>query len=339
MGGMARKPRIEYAGAVYHVMSRGDRGGEVFRDRQDYELFVGATGEVCRRTGWTIHSYVLLANHFHWLLETPEPNLVAGMKWFLGAYSQRFNARHGQRGHVFQGRYKALMIQADSGNYFETVSTYVHLNPARARLLEQENPDLATYPWSSYPQYLAGNDERPEWLDVRRVLGNLGLEDDASGRRSYAEYMQDRIRELATRAGKRTYREEWGRIRYGWCLGDEGFREEMLKKVGAQMKGAKKEPYTGEARQAHDSREAERLVKRGLKALGLKEADLLSARKGSLEKCALAWYVHTNAMVSHEWISDRLRMGHPFTQSLYISRIKSASTGLVLQLRRKLERA
>ena len=158
-------------------MNRGDRGGEVFRDRQDYELFVGATGEVCRRTGWKIHSYVLLPNHFHWLLETPEPNLVAGMKWFLGAYSQRFNARHGQRGHVFQGRYKASMIQTDSGNYFETVSTYVHLNPARAKLLKQEQPDLETYPWSSYPEYIAGKEERPEWLYVRRVLGNMGLEE------------------------------------------------------------------------------------------------------------------------------------------------------------------
>ena len=95
---MARKPRIQYAGAVYHVMNRGDRGGKTFRDRLDYDLFLQATGEVCERAGWRLHAYALLPNHFHWLVETPQANLVDGMKWFLGAYSQRFNARHGQRG-------------------------------------------------------------------------------------------------------------------------------------------------------------------------------------------------------------------------------------------------
>lgn len=120
---MARKPRVEYAGAVYHVMNRGDRGGKVFKDKLDYDLFLTATREVCERAGWRIHAWVLMGNHFHWLLETPAANLLSGMKWFLGAYSQRFNARHGQRGHVFQGRYKAVVVESGSGNYFETVST------------------------------------------------------------------------------------------------------------------------------------------------------------------------------------------------------------------------
>ena len=134
---MARKPRVEYEGAVYHVMNRGDRGRKIFRDRVDYELFWGALGAVCRRCGWRVHAHAALPNHFHWLVETPEANLVAGMKWVPGAYSQRFNARHRQRGHVFQGRYKALPIQSESGEYFETVSTYIHLNPARAGLLQE----------------------------------------------------------------------------------------------------------------------------------------------------------------------------------------------------------
>ena len=146
---MPRKPRVEYVGAVYHVMNRGDRGGGIFRDKLDYELFLVKTREVCSRTGWKIHSYVLMPNHFHWLVETPEGNLVAGMKWFLGAYSQGYNARHGQRGHVFQGRYKAVPVESESGNYFETVSTYIHLNPARGKLLNGDHPDLGAYRWSS----------------------------------------------------------------------------------------------------------------------------------------------------------------------------------------------
>jgi len=98
-----------------------------------------------------------MANHFHWLLETPEANLVAGMKWFLGAYSQRFNARHGQRGHVFQGRYKAVVVEAGSGEYFETVSTYIHLNPARVPL---------TSDWNLEPEQIAVALER----SVSRVV-------------------------------------------------------------------------------------------------------------------------------------------------------------------------
>ena len=103
---MPRKPRIEYAGAVYHVMSRGNRQEEIYRDDTDRELFLETLTEVCARTGWVVHACVLLNNHI--LLETPEPNLVVGMKWFQGTYTQRFNARIREWGHLFQGRYKAL---------------------------------------------------------------------------------------------------------------------------------------------------------------------------------------------------------------------------------------
>jgi putative transposase len=148
---MPRKPRVEYAGAVYHVMNRGDRGGKVFLDKLDYGLFLDKLTEACGRTGWKVHAYVLMPNHFHWLLETPEANLVVGMKWFMGAYTQAFNARHGQRGHVFQGRYKALPVESGAGPYFETVSTYIHLNPARAKLPGVAKAGLEKYAWSSYP--------------------------------------------------------------------------------------------------------------------------------------------------------------------------------------------
>lgn len=336
---MARQPRVEYAGAAYHVMNRGDRGGRVFLDNLDYELFIAGMGEVCRRTGWQVHAFALLPNHFHWLVETPEANLVAGMKWFLGAYSQGFNGRHGRRGHVFQGRYKASPIQTDSGNYFEIVSAYIHLNPARAGLVSGEPPDLKMYPWSSYPQYLAGKQRKLAWVDVKRVLGNMGLEDDTAGLRSYAEYMDGRLRELTTRSGKRLCKDEWRPIRYGWCLGDEQFKAEMIEKVGSRMAGKKRESYGGRARQEHDERAAERLVGKGLKALGMKEAEFLGERKGSLAKCALAWYVHANAMVSHEWISNRLQMGSPLGMSLYLARMKNASDGEALVLRGKLEQA
>ena len=104
---MPRKLRVEYAGAIYHVINRGDRREPIFLEDADYELFVETLGEACEKTGWQVHAYCLMPNHFHLVMETPEANLVAGMKWFLGTYTARFNRRHKYFGHLFSGRYKA----------------------------------------------------------------------------------------------------------------------------------------------------------------------------------------------------------------------------------------
>jgi REP element-mobilizing transposase RayT len=106
---MARPLRIEYAGAVYHVMARGNQGLSIFRDDQDRQRFLETVGEACEKTGWRFHAYVLMGNHYHLLVETSEGNLVAGMKWLQGAYTQRFNGRHKVFGHLFQARYKAVV--------------------------------------------------------------------------------------------------------------------------------------------------------------------------------------------------------------------------------------
>ncbi len=129
---MARPLRIEYPGATYHVMARGNQGRAIFKDDQDRRRWVETLAEACGKTGWRIHAYVLMHNHYHVLAETPEGNLVAGMKWLQGTYTQRYNGRHQCCGHLFQGRYKAVPVEAENAGYLETVSTYIHLNPARA---------------------------------------------------------------------------------------------------------------------------------------------------------------------------------------------------------------
>jgi REP element-mobilizing transposase RayT len=151
-------------------MNRGDRRELIFQDDTDRKLFLQTLGEACQKTGWHIHAWCLMPNHFHLVIETPQPNLVAGMKWLLGTYTGRFNRRHKLFGHLFSGRYKALIVDGSGSGYLKTVCDYVHLNPARARLLKPEQA-LREYQWSSWPEYVKSPGKRWPWLRVDRLLG------------------------------------------------------------------------------------------------------------------------------------------------------------------------
>jgi len=120
--GMGRKLRVEYAGATYHVMCRGNRREAIFKNDGDRGVFLETLAEGCERTGWKVCAYVLMPNHYHMILETPEANLVAGMRWFQGTYTKRYNARNREWGHLFQGRYKSVVIDPDESEYFRTQS-------------------------------------------------------------------------------------------------------------------------------------------------------------------------------------------------------------------------
>ena len=125
---MARKLRVEYPGAIYHLMDLGDRRESIFKDDEDRQRFLGTLGEACVKTGWQVHAYCPMSNHFHLVIETPQANLVRGMKWLLGVYTFRFNRRHKLFGHLFSGRYKSLIVDGSDSGYLKTVCD-VHLNP------------------------------------------------------------------------------------------------------------------------------------------------------------------------------------------------------------------
>jgi REP element-mobilizing transposase RayT len=131
-------------------MSRGDRREDIFRDDIDRQDFLKTLAEVCQKTGFQVHAYCLMGNHFHLVVQTPEANLVAGMHWFLSTYPIRLNHRHKLFGHVFSGRYKALLVEGGGGGYLKTVCDYVHLNPVRAKLLRTEERLLSYLKHSSY---------------------------------------------------------------------------------------------------------------------------------------------------------------------------------------------
>jgi len=324
---MARKPRIEYAGAVYHVMSRGNRQEAIYRDNRDREIFLDTLEEACAKTGWVVHAFVLMGNHYHLLLETPHANLVAGMKWLQGTYTQRFNARHKLWGHLFQGRYKALPIEADNGDYFSALSSYVHLNPARAKLFDLKNGKLSDFPWSSYPLYLKPS-KRPGWLKVDRVLGISGWTDTAAGRSAYQRLMQKRVLEIECSDAPHEVDAQWSEIRRGWCFGGEPFRQTMLDKLDDVIGGkVQKNSFSGEEVRLHDEADAERRVCESLKRLKLREIQLLSLSKGAEEKKAIIALLKKQTHVSNSWIVTRLHAGHPANIARYMAEVNSAEPG------------
>jgi len=294
---MARKLRVEYPGAIYHVMNRGDRREPIFKDDADRQRFVETLGEACAKTGWHIHGYVLMPNHFHLVVETPQPNLVAGMKWFLGAYTSRFNRRHKVFGHLFSGRYKSLIVDGSGTGYLKSVCAYVHLNPARAKLVAPEQP-LKSFVWSSWPAYLGAPSRRPAWLRVERLLGEHGIPKDSAPGRQLLE------RALEARRGP----EEGGEfkaIRRGWCLGEERFRKELL----AQMSERLGPEHYGEERAETEEAKAERIIAEELKRRKWKASELQARPKGAAAKVALAARLRTETTMTAGWIAERLGIG------------------------------
>jgi putative transposase len=230
------------------------------------------------------------------VLETPQPNLVAGMKWLLGVYTSRFNRRHKEFGHLF-GRYKALIVDGSGNGYLKTVCDYVHLNPARAKVLRAQER-LSAFAWSSYPQYLAGPAGRPSWLRVDRLFGEWGIpKDSEAGRRVFEERME-------WRRGQ-DLRSEFKQMERGWCLGGEEFRQELREQVDTRPGPS----HFGEAVQEAEPVQAERLVVEGLKRVGWSETDLQSRPKGEPRKVELAWQLRSQRTMPLAWIAERLNMG------------------------------
>jgi REP element-mobilizing transposase RayT len=160
---MARPLRIEFAGALYHVTSRGDGREDIYRGDEDRRRFLEVVGEVCERFDWVVHAYCLMDNHYHLLVETPNANLSKGMRQLNGVYTQAFNRSHGRVGHVFQGRYKAILVQKET--YLLELARYIVLNPVRARMVRAAKD----WPWSSY-RSTAGLGAGPGWLQTDWIL-------------------------------------------------------------------------------------------------------------------------------------------------------------------------
>ena len=210
---MARQIRIEYAGALYHVTSRGDRQEDIYLDDEDRSNFLSLLAQVSKDYNWLIHAYCLMDNHYHLLVETPDGNLSKGMRQLNGVYTQITNRYHGKVGHVFQGRYKAVLVQKES--YLLELARYIVLNPVRARMVREAKE----WPWSSYRK-TAGMLSNDAWLTTEWLLSAF------SKKRGIA---QKKYIEFVTQGKNQP--SPWESLQNQIFLGDEAYVSQMLSNI------------------------------------------------------------------------------------------------------------
>jgi len=206
---MARPLRIEFAGALYHVTSRGNGREDIYLDDSDRELFMVVLGEACSLFNWTVHAWCLMSNHYHLLVETPDSNLSRGMRYLNGVYTQRFNRTHSHVGHLFQGRFKAILVEKEA--HMLELARYVVLNPVRAGMVESAEQ----WSWSSYPA-MVGLSGCPEWFDREWLLGNFG-ESNRSAVRQYMRFVADGVLQSSP----------WSMLKNQIYLGSDRFVEKV----------------------------------------------------------------------------------------------------------------
>jgi REP element-mobilizing transposase RayT len=204
---MSRPLRIELAGGLYHVTSRGDRREAIYRDDQDRAEWLSIIGEVCSRFNWRCHAYCQMTNHYHFVVETPDSNLSRGMRQLNGVYTQATNRRHGLVGHLFQGRFKAILVERDA--YLLELARYVVLNPVRAGMV----PEIGDWPWSSY-RAMVGQGSTPAWLETEWLLGQFGQE-RSRAQAGYAAFVLQGVAKPSV----------WEGLRHQVFLGGEAFVE------------------------------------------------------------------------------------------------------------------
>jgi REP element-mobilizing transposase RayT len=261
---MARPLRLEHPGAIWHVTARGNRREAIVLDDDDRRRFVGRLADTVTLHRWRLHAWVLMTNHYHLLLETPEPNLSRGMQRLNAPYSQAFNARHGRVGHVLQGRYKSILVERET--HLLELTRYVVLNPVRAGM----TPAPGAFPWSSYGE-TAGDRPPACWLETSWTLRQFGGRLDTA-RRRYREFVAEGV------AG--AYR-PWEQLEGQIYLGGEEFR----RRAAALVEGARPSLEVPLSQQAPVARPTlERTLAAVAEAFHTTPAAIRAARRGAARK-------------------------------------------------------
>lgn len=299
---------MEYPGAIYHVINRGNYRRDVFETAGAAQAFVEVMEEAVGRHGWRLQAYVLMTNHFHLVMETPEPNLTTGMHWLLSTVATRFNRFRQERGHLFQGRYQALPIE--NNQVMARVIDYVHLNPVRAGIISIEQ--LSGFRWSSLGRFIRG--PRFPGLDPMGTLGGRGWSDTPEGWAGYVAYLSELVadQEELKRLGHEGFSS-------GWAIGTQAWRRELAKQH-AHL-GLAPGLGSSEAVALREERWRQVLEQR-LKDAGRTQAEALAAPKTKEWKLQLALSVRAESGASVVWLVRELGLGAEGTARSLLSKLK-----------------
>lgn len=316
---MARSVRIEYPGAVYHITSRGNERRDIFRDDDDREAFLDLLRKTVVRFRWKLLSYVLMSNHFHLVVETPEPNLSRGMHWLNGSYAGRFNRVHGRWGHLLGGRFKALLVEREV--YLQRLLRYVVLNPVAAEMVARPED----YRWSSY-RAMAGLEPVPSWLDAATVLEWFG-DDPAQAAAGYQEYVAEAIG---------VEDNLWESIINGIYLGTESWAKQMRHMLQSKRR-SREHPRT---ERAVGRPKMGRIVRVVAALCGLRSR-VVRAMRGGVQRRLIAWLAWNEGLLRLREIAAALGLrsaGHVSTEIRRCQRELATDTELVALAERALIR-
>jgi len=312
---MARKLRLEFPGAIYHVINRGNYRADIFQREGARLAFERCLFAACRKSGWVLHAYVLMRNHYHLALESPQGNLGVGMQWLQSTFANRFNKLRGERGHLFQGRYKSLIVER--GEALGQVCHYIHLNPVRAGVVSVGR--LQEYRFSSYWQ-LWHPAARPPFLQVTTALEHAGgFPDTPLGRKHYVEYLA-----WQAASGPAGRSEAYASLSRGWALGSKAFKTGLIEDHGVVA--------TSRAWESKGKQEIQQLQWAGLLAsclhvLGKTPADAARDRKSAPWKVAIAAHLKQQTQAGNAWLAEQLHLGTPTAVSQYVGSLHRQAPG------------
>jgi len=295
---MPSKVRIEYEGACYHVINRGNYRSDVFAARGAPESFLRTLGQAAQRYAWKIHAYVIMRNHYHLAIETPRPNLSAGMHWLQGTFASRFNRFRKQNGRLFQGPYKALLIEDREA--LRRVVDYIHLNPVRAGAVPPAQ--VGRHAWSSLKAFKAGT-KKPDWLASGGWVGRgERWKDTPKGAAAYEKHLVELGSDEAAQ-------KEAGLIKLsqGWTIGTPAWRRTMAREYAQRKKVSGMGLSKDEVKQIGEAHN-ENALEEAMKKAGRAEAELRTKPKAADWKVQMALEMRERG-VPVAWLAERLCLG------------------------------
>lgn len=304
---MARRLRIQFPGAIYHVINRGNYRRDLFADAGAAKSFENALGDAAVRFEWTIHAFCVLQNHFHVALMTAAPNLSDGMHWLQATFALRFNRFRSEHGHLFQGRYRSPLVEDPSA--LVRVVNYIHLNPVRAGIVPADR--LTEFRWSSMPRFVKG--PRPKWLSPSVWLNELGLADRRNDWSRYAE----ELRALALDPEEQT-RLGFDDMARDWAIGSRGWKEALAREHG--HRSLEQDLPRSETHALKEQRWLSALDEE-LRRHGKDNSAPARAARNAGWKVEIALALRKRVGAPYRWISQALVMGSPVAVRVAVFRL------------------